>query len=558
VNFTQAEKKVQEAKSQMKSVNPRLIHNLNNIKIFAKALTKGPTPFGEGMFGKVFDVEAESYHFEGQTRKLAFKEVLFSNDCQKDPNDTQSVLASDIENSTKIGDLDPNGLYFPEFFGHFEVTDYFNSVYQNGMPSNAKRFLKPDSKTDMAVLITDFLELEAFQYFKLLEKRSIPSFFHTRVKLLLNLGHALESVFDTFFHCDIKPENIMFKRINEDEVLRLKEFGIHRLELHPGEMYQVKIIDFGLSEFGSLDERVCDGGTPDFLPMEFLISRKSDPTFDLFALAMMFLDMELSELGFGAFSAFNNYTMSTIIPQLDFPKDDDKYRMLNFPATKLFGDFWKNPKYNPLFVTAFKNFSNKLIPFIQKYSQSGNLYDVKYDKFLLSNARVPLIFGNVGLRILWTEVYKNELMPRRVKKFSDLLAKAQENMEALKDKKDSEEYKQQSEKAEYFTLMMNHVQAEADSRIKFNLLMLDIVEKEASQRMSLSDTLVAVNDILEQFMSVNESDLKRIFQLRRHYNLRFLNDKGAPTDKSLASYVYDETQKRSSFKLLDEVRMLLI
>ena len=60
------------------------------------------------------------------------------------------------------------------------------------------------------------IDLQTYMY-KILENDiEIISFFDTRVKIGISIGRALEMVYEHFTHCDLKPENIMLKKVNSD------------------------------------------------------------------------------------------------------------------------------------------------------------------------------------------------------------------------------------------------------------------------------------------------------------------------------------------------------
>jgi len=73
-------------------------------------------------------------------------------------------------------------------------------------------------------------------------------------------------------------------------------------QFNHNEFYQLKYIYFGLISFDQPENRECNGGTPGFIPDEYLQRNVSNEKFDVYSLGMTFLDLELNERGYEGFS----------------------------------------------------------------------------------------------------------------------------------------------------------------------------------------------------------------------------------------------------------------
>jgi serine/threonine protein kinase len=109
-----------------------------------------------------------------------------------------------------------------------------------------------------------------------------------------------------FYHCDIKPDNMMLMGIGKETILEMSAKKIYPVRLDSNSYFQVKYIDFGLLTSGEVQNRECQGGTNGFKPDEYLSSNILNDKFDVYSLGMTFLSLELSNLGYIGFDRIDS------------------------------------------------------------------------------------------------------------------------------------------------------------------------------------------------------------------------------------------------------------
>ena len=114
--------------------------------------------------------------------------------------------------------------FFPEVFSIYNVTDYFPFLLENSAKSEEmKAIFDPPEEKDISFVIMEYLDFGLFENFKEVRSHKVESFFHSRLRLTLNITSPLLSINSKYTHCDIKPENIMLKQINLTQVKTLKK-----------------------------------------------------------------------------------------------------------------------------------------------------------------------------------------------------------------------------------------------------------------------------------------------------------------------------------------------
>lgn len=529
--------------------------NVFNMKAFEKVVEAGTDPFGKGSFGTVFQVTGKSYVVEDEMTTLAFKEVIFNNH-HNSREETQGVLIDDIKASRKLSEIDAKGLYFPHLYTVYDITNFFKSSSNTSLPQKAQYFLNPGSSKDIAVLVSDFLELEAFEYFKQVIKGTVASFFHTRLKFMINIGHGLQSIYNDYYHCDIKPENLMFKRVSEGEAEALQAEGIYRLELYPGKLYQVKIIDFGLASSEPLRSRRCHGGTPEFVPFEFF-TKENHKTYDLFAIAMMMLDMELGETGSGDFSLYHGELFQAVYNDKTKYETQTKNTLVQYGFTALIKKFWESEEYSPLLMEEVKKLDSKFLDFINKDCKSLKVHQLKIGKYFFANLTTPETLARASLRVFWNNYYKQKIIKDKKVLYITEATRLAVEKTAITQNKDMEKYNKNSELIKYYENMANLMDLQADVRIEFNNMLMDIAFSGATSRMSLNDFMQKSTEILERVTAEGNDMLVEIFQARRHYGMMKVKEAVISQNETIQKYVENELKKRSSFRLSEHIRLLI-
>lgn len=122
-----------------------------------------------------------------------------------------------------------------------------------------------DEATDLVVMIMDLLDKSLGEYLDDVDRGNVDSSLLTRLRVFTNVGKALVTIIKKYSHCDLKPDNVMLKKVSPEQSFFLKNQGLMQLPLYPNEYYQVKLIDFGMAAEGSENSRKCLGGTSQYL-----------------------------------------------------------------------------------------------------------------------------------------------------------------------------------------------------------------------------------------------------------------------------------------------------
>lgn len=276
-----------------KDQDPEANELMRNTNSFVEYLIQpGTTKVGEGAFGGVFLYDyVLSANGQHGIRPNAVKMITLPEDAtQQEGRFLQDMYKKELDTSMVLNSLDQKNLYFPRYDGCVEVTKDFRTLMNEQSTENTNN-IETDANTITFLYYTQKLDSDLFKFTKNFVKRNEPFFDQiSRVQLGINTIKGLIVMNEKYQHCDIKPENMMLKRINEEEARRLYEEGLTPIETSPGHTYQSFIIDFGLAV--SKNTR-CVGGTPGFLAQEFF-TRDGHENIDTYAVGMMMIDTELA------------------------------------------------------------------------------------------------------------------------------------------------------------------------------------------------------------------------------------------------------------------------
>lgn len=286
---------------------------LATLEKLANELNNGLEPIGKGQFGKVFEITGNI--LTKKKRKVVVKEIQIDNDLKTEQGKIEQIaFYSEIKIARELTNLDINHLFFPVHYGTFEVTNYFPTFVNKSTSISAKQYLEPKQNKELFLVFNEYLDFDLFYYLFEEQKNSYIIYPHIRLLIAYNLLKAMDFISPNYTHCDIKPENIMFKTINTHDYQKLYENNVEPVELYHEEYFQLKIIDFGLSTEGDPLTRLCKGGTKGYMPRDF--GEKPHDKNDVVAIAMTLLDMEFNDHGFLQFSA--------IIGQLDIARKSNE------------------------------------------------------------------------------------------------------------------------------------------------------------------------------------------------------------------------------------------
>lgn len=163
----------------------------------------------------------------------------------------------------------------------------------------------------MAVIFLEKLSISLYDVIEQTKNGKKNFTYYERFNLLYQAVKGLEIMDEYFLHCNIKPQTIMLKQVNKDEIVDMAQAGLPPASSTGNEHFQLKFVDFGMIAIGDKGTRRCSGGNFGFLPNEFIIKNSPTEKLDVYSLGMSFLDLELAQRGLSEFSKIDQILYKT-------------------------------------------------------------------------------------------------------------------------------------------------------------------------------------------------------------------------------------------------------
>jgi serine/threonine protein kinase len=300
-------------------------------------------------------------------RSFAIKKTLFYVGAEEvrledyEPIYTKNLsLVRELEANILIKKRDPLNLFYVKYYGSLDITHFlkeltprpnFPQLQHNVIPITEEKATY--ANVAFSVMNSNPFDLETF--LNNLNLKRTMMWYHTFLQMMLNLLNGLIILNFEFYHCDLKPQNIMFRplengsdqafdkeipwintvessqydlfRINPNDMTQKFDGDsiiAYPMELFPGKHFLMSIIDVG-NDMWVINEceesiqkrfyRQCVSASPKYMPSEFNSGIKQIPGFDVFSVSMIFTEMLMTEVGFGNFSKWNSvYTFLRLEP----------------------------------------------------------------------------------------------------------------------------------------------------------------------------------------------------------------------------------------------------
>ena len=273
--------------------------SIQNIETLANYLFNGVEKIGQGSFGKIYPF----VHYDminKQDENVVAKVLRVPNDkTQSEDSKIQNMLYNEIKANQIVYNAEHGSNHFPKILGCFDITgvvDTWMTLMPDYVSNETQREnVEHEANQAMFTVFTEKMDFSLSVLMDLLKEGKITTKAQDRMDMLKAALQGLEIMNSYFLHCDIKPSNIMLKNLSNPELhqLHLKKQAV--ISLTDTQFVQLKYIDFGMVSFGEENERFCEGGTPGFVPDEFLMKKKvTHEKFDVYSLGMSFLDLELA------------------------------------------------------------------------------------------------------------------------------------------------------------------------------------------------------------------------------------------------------------------------
>ena len=274
-------------------------YDLKNLDALSQILFSDTKYLGAGTFGKVYAFN----YVDPVTHKsleIVSKVVRFPADGRISENaEIQQELAMEIYANQQIFQEPLGKFFFPQVFGCFEITSKIDSLSQqldfSKLPKNEQVNITHKPEEGMATIFVEKLSISLADFMDLTFDGKAFFLDHERLSLLLQAVKGLGIMDQFFVHCDIKPDNMMLKQILVDDIVEMAQSKVSSARFNHNQFYQLKYIDFGLISFDQPENRECNGGTPGFIPDEYLQRNVSNEKFDVYLSGMTFLDLELNK-----------------------------------------------------------------------------------------------------------------------------------------------------------------------------------------------------------------------------------------------------------------------
>lgn len=227
----------------------------------------------------------------------AIKLVNLVEDFETDEDEEQTMFRTEVIAHNMINKIDTKGHYFTKFFFCAEFTAEKIELNKQSSTKN-KKYVNSVRKASF-LYYTEKMNTDFFKYAKNARANRIKMFpILERVKLGIHLVQGIFLINDKMEHCDIKPENIMLKKIDAETAQIYRSEGVYVSSLG-NDFYVAKFIDFGMVQFKKSGQAVsCPGGTRGYLGQEYF-SGEDNNGIDKFALGMNLVDLEMAAHGFG-------------------------------------------------------------------------------------------------------------------------------------------------------------------------------------------------------------------------------------------------------------------
>ena len=508
---------------------------------------------GRGAYGCVFKVKGVDYESPDEEKTFGVKVIKFDNrgDTPQGAHE-QNALQQELEVALDLDRLDEGHLFFPKYYGFYEVSSMLKSNYS----LHESEDLNLDRHQDAAALFMDFLDSSLAKYVDTVLSEKTQSLFITRLRIFLNLGQALVLFEPLYSHCDLKFENVMLKGVSESEALRLQGQGVEPLELYPGRFYQAQIIDFGLAAKGQPARRRCHGGTPVTLAPEFFDKGASHGTFDLYSSAVMAISLELASVQYFGFE-----TLLATANRVRKNHSEGKAKDLSVPAG--FKDDVTRLNFYKVGEWFWKTSSGLKGPFaraLAKYIPAGVLTKVK-KRFGLTDIKSTMLL-NIWrfqaealyglafaiLDVFYNHHFKDAVVQKNVQRLAEI--KAQYDQSKAEAQANSEDYKKAHELGRYYQALITLEEAQCDAKIGYVNFMLTVVSSKPKSRPGLAQMFSFVEETLTEVSQTYWAQYSYIGMVARVYaieNLKPTADPEFPLETQMEMQEINRvTQKRVS------------
>jgi serine/threonine protein kinase len=543
-------KAYKKAKQEDKTELPFAVE-LQNLVSLKNTILKGTKPIGTGQFGEVYKFPFKN-RIDSETTLTAAGKIVFYDDDYDNlrGKSDQDTLEAEIDLNEDLATFDPDGLYTPIYNGAYDPTELFYSFANSASKKNIKERLYKNYHRSV-VLVMEALDLEIQDVLDDIVANKTAPYLHTRIEIGEAVLKGLITFYKKYTHCDIKPSNLMAKLLTPEEADILSDYGIDRVELYPGKFYQIKIIDFGMAAIGKPTSRKCGGGTPGFIPAEYIKNQNSSK-FDVFSVAMTMLDFELASLKLSVYNYIHYEWIKNNIDEYDGVLQKQSNRMNKYSQYKMIYKYYDNPIYSEKFFKKVEeNYPGFNKYFYSKYRKNLSYSEIKMKFYIFDKIEVTRALFLSAMEIYFEMDFMTE-MKKSYGKLSDQME--QKTIDRDEFSIESEDYKKLTDEIHYLTQDRFVLETGATLQLELILYLIKQIKSDLKTRDNLEFFLRKVQGIKNHFLVTTEVALRDILKYKRYY----FNPENSEFAKESSMETHEEFNQRirESFKIDDKFLLI--
>lgn len=503
-------------------------YKLKNIETLTNILFSDTKCLGEGTYGKVYGftyVDPENH----EEKDIVSKVIRFPGDSSKEDDYVhQEILAMEISANNTVYSESLGKFFFPQLFGCFEFTQNMNSLTQSidieKISKNELENIKVKDSEGVATIFMEKLNISLRELINLNITKKARFLDQERLNLFYLAAKGLETMDKYFLHCDIKPENFMLKKVNIDEIKEMYSNKIEPARLSSKEFYTLKYIDFGLISFEERNERECEGGTPGFIPNEYLQEEVSNEKFDVYSLGMSFLNLELAERGYSGFS-FVDAILYKRKKAGGFELTEEDITNLNkIRIVKKMKEIMVDEKYKTIFLKRLENIYSNIKIKVESGSKPENYLEIDPLAYIDRNVNSFRYMMITALSVYFNEYIVNQYKVPTVENYDK---KIQEINEELVNSTNKNVI---LAKRNYFISKKKVFCVNKFMISNLVELYLEMISRNHEKRPSVQEVLLRIEKIKTSFYQNVGSDIEEIYL----YEDEVKNDESIPETNLLA------------------------
>jgi hypothetical protein len=271
-------------------------------------------------------------------------------------------------------------------------------------------------------------------------------------------------------------------------------------------------------------------------------------------MAMTMLDFELASDRLDYFSEINEIWFECTRFKRGM-NQQEKEKIKNFSWFKIASMFSVSPVYKEIFFAKIRQLFSKIDEFLKKIFQGKTLEEVPLKNYIFGNKDILKIIMLATMEVYYNNYYPNEKVVKTLTAYQQKLSEIQSQIALISDT-ESEDYKIQNEKLQFFQNEKDIYDISAQIRVEYINYLIKQIKSPGAKRDSLEDFYEKLKETRLQFEGNLEEQLKFNLMYKR-YTSANAQDTSIKSENSMSTYVKIMRDKRPSFRLDDDLRLLI-